>query len=105
MSGRKKPVFGTISLTLMLGLFVTGILMTLFEPPLEPVGSDETFAVAIGAVANILATLFAGAAVSISSAILALVSLIRGEARGPAAVGLCLSLSCLVVLVMAITQL
>jgi hypothetical protein len=105
MPGRKKPVFGVISLVLMLGLFGTGILMILIEPPLEPVASDESFVVAMGLVAEILATLLAAAAVSVSATIFALVAFIRGEARWPAAVGICLSLSCLLVLVITIVNL
>ena len=89
----------------MLGLFAAGILMILFEPPLDPVASDETFVVAIGLVAEILATLLAAAAVSFSATIFALIGFIRGESRGPASIGLCLSLSCLVVLVATIIRL
>jgi hypothetical protein len=102
---RKKPVFGMISLVLMSGLFGTGILIALFEPPRDPIAGDEGFIVVMGLVAEILATLLAAAAVSLSAAIFALVGFIRGESRGPAAVGLCLSLSCLVVLVITIVQL
>jgi hypothetical protein len=102
---RKKPVFGTIALALMLALFGAGILIVVFEPPLKPVAGDAGFVVAMGLVAEILATLLAAAVVSLSAAIFALVGFIRGEVRGPAAVGLCLSLSCLLVLVITIVNL
>jgi hypothetical protein len=93
-----------ISLVLMLGLFGAGILVVLFEPPRDPIAGNEGFIIVMGLVAEIVATLLAAAAVSLSSTIFALIGFIRGEPRGPAAVGLCLSLSCLVVLVVTIVK-
>jgi hypothetical protein len=102
---RKKPVFGMISLVLMVGLILTGVLLTVYEPDPLLVASDESLAVVIGTAANIIATLLAIAAVSLSSIILGMVGLIRKEPPWPAAVGLCLSVSALIVVVIAVARL
>ena len=59
----------------------------------------------IESAANIIATLLVIAAVSFSSLILAGVSFLRKESTWPAAIGLCLSLSALVIVVIAVTKL
>lgn len=105
MSERKRPIFGIISLALMLGLFIGGAILAIYLPPPPPAGGDESLAVALGAAANVIATVVVMLAISVSSLILAGVSFLRRERRGPAAVGLCLALSSLIVLVMTITKL
>lgn len=105
MPPRKKPVFGTISLVLMLGLILAGVLITVYEPATVPAGNDESLAVVIASAANIIATLLVISAVSLSSIILGLVGLLRKEPSWPSAIGLCLSLSALVIVVIAVTNL
>ena len=105
MAERKKPVFGIISLALMLGLAVVGIVISSRQPPLDPVTGNESLSVIVGTVANIAATLIAIATVSLTSAILAWISFLRRESRGPAAISLCLSLSALTVVVLTVLQL
>jgi hypothetical protein len=105
VTGQKKPVFGIISLVLMLGLIVAGALVTAYGPPAQPPGHDESLAVVIESAANIIATLLVIAAVSFSSLILAGVSFLRKEPAWPAAIGLCLSLSALIIAVIAVTKL
>jgi hypothetical protein len=104
VSGRKNPVFGIISLALMLSLVLIGVLITVYRPPIASNGSDESLAVVIENAANVIATLLAIAAVSLSSIILAGVSLVRREPWQPAAVSLCLSISALIIVVIAVTK-
>ncbi|MEO8041909.1 MAG: hypothetical protein ABI646_04775 [Acidobacteriota bacterium] len=105
MSGRKKPVFGTISLVLMVGLVVAAILITVYEPPPTPISTGESFAVAMEAVANIVATLLLIGAVSVSSTILAAISLLRRETPYPAAISLCLAIPSLLIVLLTIVKL
>lgn len=90
---------------LMLGLILAGVLITIYQPRPVPVGNDESLAVVIENAANIIATLLVIAAISLSSIILAGVSFLRKEPGWPAAIGLCLSVSALVVVVIAVTKL
>ena len=94
-----------MSLVLMAGLILTGVLVTVYMPRSTAAGNDESLAVVIEAAANIIATLLVIAAVSLSSIILAGVSLLRKESFWPAAVGLCLGVSSLIVVIIAVTKL
>ena len=105
MSGRKKPVFGIISLILILGLIVAGVLISIYYPRSMPTPGDDSLAVVIGDAANTIATLLIIGAVSLSSAILAGVGLLRRERPLLAALALTLSLSAFVVVILAVTQL
>lgn len=105
MAGRKTPVFGVISLLLMLGLIAAGIAISIYGSPIRPSGQDESLAVVIESAASTIATLLVIAAVSFSSLILAGVSLLRGEVRWPGSVGICLSLAAIVVVVLAVANL
>ena len=89
----------------MLGLVAAGIAISIYGSPVRPSGGDEGLAVVIESAANIIATLLVIAAVSFSSLILAGVSFLRRESRWPASVAICLSLSALVVVVLAVANL
>ena len=89
----------------MLGLILAGVLVSAYYPRSMPRPGDESLAVVIGEAANVIATLLIIGAVSLSSIILAGVGLLRREPPLPAAIGLTLSLSALVVVILAVTQL
>ena len=89
----------------MLGLVLAGVLISVYYPRSIPRPIDESLAVVIGEAANIVATLLIIGAVSLSSLILAGVGLLRKEPALPSAIGLTLSLSALVVVILAVTQL
>ncbi len=89
----------------MLGLIVTAILITIYEPAPVSINGDASLAVVIESAANVIATLLAIAAVSLSSIILGAIGLLRKEPALPAALGLCLSLSAIIIVVIAVTRL
>ncbi len=89
----------------MLALILIGVLITIYKPAPVPAGSDESLAVVIESAANIIATLLVIAAVSLSSIILGGVGLLRKEPAWPAAIGLCLSVSALIIVIFAVTKL
>lgn len=78
--------------------------MIAFGKPVPASSGSESLGVALSSVAEILATLIAAATVSLSSTILAIISFLRHEPKWPGAVALCLSLSCLLALAMAIPK-
>lgn len=89
----------------MLGLVLAGVLISIYGPAAPPVGDDESLAVVIESAANIIATLLVIAAVSLSSIILSGVSLLRKESGWPAAIALCLALSAMIIVIIAVTRL
>ena len=102
MPERKRPIFGTAALTLILLLVVAEILVAVFQPfPVPNRAGGESLAIAVGAVANVVITIVVLAAVSTVAVLLAGIGLIRGERRWPAAVAMCLALPSL--LIVAIT--
>ena len=105
MAVRRKPIFGVISLTLMLGLGVAAVLAAIYETPPAPSTEGESFAVAMAAIADIVVTLLVIGSVSIIATIFAGISLLRRETRWPAAVALCLALSSLATVVFAVSKL
>jgi len=88
----------------MLGLVVAAILGTIYDPSIASVMVMEGENLGIGpeTAARIIATLLVIAAVSISSAVLAGISFLRRESPMPAAIALCLAVSCLGVLIVAV---
>lgn len=89
----------------MLGLVLAGVLITVYQPAGGSARDDESLAVVIENAASIIATLLVIAAVSLSSVILGGVSLLRKEPAWPAAIGLCLSVSALIIVIFAVTKL
>ena len=94
-----------ISVVLMLGLVVAAIFVTIYDKPIAPATDGESLGVVLEAAANIIATLFAIGAVSISSAILAAISFLRREPPLPAAAALCLAIPALIVTLLTVTYL
>lgn len=89
----------------MVGLAIAAILVTIYVAPPPPAGQAEGLAVALGAVANIVATLLVIGIVSLTSIVLAGISFLRRERPWPAAVASCLATASLTVLVLTLTQL
>ena len=90
----------------MLALILAEVLVAVFDPYPVPIPqADETFAVAIGAVASIVLTLVVIGAVSGIAIILAGIGLLRGERRWPSAVALCLAIPELVIVVVTVSRL
>ena len=89
----------------MLGLILAGVLITVYEPPVPPIGDNEGLAVVIGNAASIIATLLVIAAASLSSLILGGVSFLRREPVWPAAVSMCLAISALIVVIVTVINL
>lgn len=89
----------------MVGLILTGVLVAIYMPRSMAAANDESLAVVIETAANIIATLLIIAAVSLSSIILAGIALLRKESFWPAAVALCLAVSSLIVVIIAVTKL
>lgn len=105
MRERKRPVFGILSLVLMLGLALTAILMTLYLPPPPPASDGESIGVVLEAAADLIGTLLVLGAVSLSATLLAGVGLLRREPPLAAAVGLCLAVPALVITLVTIANL
>ena len=105
MSDRKSPIFGVMSLVLMAGLAIAAILVTIYVSPPPAASNGESLAVAVGAVANIVATLLVIGVVSLTSIILAGISFLRRERPWPAALAMSLATASLLVIIVTITQL
>ena len=88
----------------MLGLIVAGALITIYEPPVAW-GNDDSLAVVIGNAANIIATLLVIAVASLGAIVLAGISFLRKEPVWPAAIGICLAVPALIVVIVAVTNL
>jgi hypothetical protein len=86
----------------MVGLGVACVWVAKYGPEPATATNGESLAVALGAVSNIIATIVAMITVSVTSVVISCISFIRRERPWPAAIAMCLALSSLVIVVIAV---